>query len=239
MKKRTLITLISSITILTLFLVGLFTYYKILDIKETKNENEIKNKLTEYYNDKINSYKTENEKYQEYQVDIAFLGDSLTDGYDVKTYYSEYVVVNRGIGGDTTFGLEERLDVSVYDLKPKVIVMLIGINNLDSMFENYEKILEGFKTNLPDTKVILLSLTPTGLKLKERNPNICLSNVMIHKLAIKYDYEYIDLYTPLFDNETKEIYSKYTSDGIHFSVEGYDLITSIIKDKLNEILKDD
>jgi hypothetical protein len=81
----------------------------------------------EYYANKLVVYAEKNESYSDYEVDVAFIGDSLTDGYDVERYYSEYKVENRGIAGDTTHGLLARLDVSVYQLKPKVIVMLIGV----------------------------------------------------------------------------------------------------------------
>ena len=74
-------------------------------------------------------YIEENATYEDYEVDIAFIGDSLTDGYDVKAYYPDFLVSNRGIGGDTTFDLEGRIQVSLYDLKPKVVVMLIGNSN--------------------------------------------------------------------------------------------------------------
>ena len=99
-------------------------------------------------------YEAENEEYADYEVDVAFLGDSLTDMYDVKTYYPQYLVSNRGIGGDTTFDLENRLQASVYDLKPKVAVMLIGANNFDTMFDNYERILMGLDEHLPNPKII-------------------------------------------------------------------------------------
>jgi hypothetical protein len=124
-----------------------------------KEDDEWEQKVLEYRANKMSIYQAENANYADYEVDVAFLGDSLTDGYDLKTYYPQYLVSNRGIGGETTIGLEERLQVSVYDLKPKVAVMLIGANNMDSMFDNYERILNGFQDNLPNTKIILLSLT--------------------------------------------------------------------------------
>ncbi|MBR2322966.1 MAG: lipolytic protein G-D-S-L family, partial [Clostridia bacterium] len=61
--------------------------------------------MQEYYDAKIATYIDENEKYDDYEVDVAFLGDSLTDGYDLEKYYPQYLVLNRGIGGETTFGL--------------------------------------------------------------------------------------------------------------------------------------
>ena len=41
-------------------------------------------------------------------------------------------------------------------------IILFGGNNLKTMFENYEKMLIGFKENLPDTKIVLCSLTAMG-----------------------------------------------------------------------------
>lgn len=67
-------------------------------------------------------------------MDVAFIGYSLTDRYDLEEYYPQYVTANRGINGDTTFDIEKRLQISLYNLKPKVAVMLIGVNNPDTMF---------------------------------------------------------------------------------------------------------
>ena len=121
-----------------------------------KEDEELAEKVRKYREDKMQTYEEENERYADYEVDVAFLGDSLTDGYDVQKYYPDYLVSNRGIGGETTVGLEERLRISLYDLKPKVAGMLIGANNMDSIFDNYENLLKGFKENAPKTKIILL-----------------------------------------------------------------------------------
>ena len=89
----------------------------------------------EYYDMKVAQFEEENKTIG--SVEVAFLGDSLTDGCDLNVYYPQYVTVNRGIGGDTTFGLEKRLKVSAYDVNPKVVVMLICANNFGTMMNNY------------------------------------------------------------------------------------------------------
>jgi lysophospholipase L1-like esterase len=203
---------------------------------EVKEEEERQQLVKEYYENKLKIYREENELYDDYEVDVAFLGDSLTDGYDLKSYYPEYVVSNRGIGGETTHGLEERLKVSVYDLKPKVVVMLIGGNNLKTMFDNYEDILVGLKDNLPNTKVVLLSLTAMGQGWAHKNEIACYNNVKIKLLADKYGYTFVDLFTPLFDVKTNEVYGDYTVDGAHFTSLGYEVVTSIVKPVLDDIL---
>ena len=194
-----------------------------------KNEDEeLQKQILAYRENKIKTYQEENAKYSDYEVDVAFLGDSLTDGYDVNKYYSKYLVSNRGIGGDTTVDLEERIKVSVYDLKPKVAVMLIGANNMDSMFDNYENLLKGFIVNIPKTKIILLSLTSMGDKWGKKNQLASYNNVKIKLLAEKYNFEFVDLYSPLMNLETGEIYDEYTVDGGHLTSLGYDVLTSKI-----------
>ena len=202
-----------------------------------KQDKELEQKVKEYREAKIAMYIEENNKYEDYEVDVAFLGDSLTDGYDVANYFPNYVVSNRGIGGDTTFTLEERLQVSAYDLKPKVVVMLIGANNFKTMFDNYEDILIGLKENLPDTKVILLSLSSMSGEWGKNNQLAAYNNVKIKMLADKYNFTYVDIYSPLLNIETGEIYSEYTTDGGHLTKEGYDVITNTITPYIEEALE--
>lgn len=230
MKKAILI-------ILTLALIGsgiyLFKYY----IPEQKEKAEHERLVREYREAKLEKYREENEKYSDYEVDVAFIGDSLTDGYDLEKYYPEYLVSNRGIGGDTTFDVEGRLETSLYELKPKVVVMLIGGNNLKTMFDNYENILKGYLENLPNTKIILVSLTAMGQKWgAEKNEIAALNNVKIKILADKYGFDYVDLFTPLYDIATGEIYAEYTTDGAHQTAEGYKVFTKTIEPAIEKAL---
>ena len=114
--------------------------------------------------------------------------------------------------------------------------MLIGGNNLNTMFENYEDILIGLKDNLPNTKVILLSLTAMGKDWGHKNEIACLNNVKIELLAEKYDYIFVDLFTPLFDINIGEVYSDYTTDGAHFTSKGYEVVTSVVKPVIDSLL---
>ena len=205
-------------------------------IKSHKKDLENQRLIQEYRDNKKKIYLEENEQNSDYEVDVCFLGDSLTDGCDVNKYYPDYTVVNRGIGGDTTTTLLNRMDYSVYELKPKVAVVLIGGNNLNTMFDDYEDILIGLKENLPNTKVILVSLTAMGRDFKEKNKIASLNNVKIKLLADQYNYEFVEVFSALYDNTTDEIYSNYTTDGIHLTNEGYLVLTGLISKKIKEVL---
>ena len=193
--------------------------------------------IKEYREAKTALYIVENEKYSDYEVDVAFIGDSLTDGYDVKKFYPDLLVSNRGIGGDTTFDLESRLQVSLYDLKPKVAVMLIGANNMSEMFENYERILLGYKANLPNTSIVLLSLTSMSGDWGKNNQLAAYNNVRIKMLSEKYGFEYVDLYSALMNLETGEIYPEYTTDGGHLTDVGYTVLTERITPVVKNLLE--
>ena len=192
------------------------------------DDKDLQRQVAVYRASKIATYTSQNEQYNDYEVDVVFLGDSLTDGYDLEKYYPQYTVLNRGIGGDTTFGLEERLQVSLYDTKPKVAVMLIGANNFKTMFDNYERILQGIKTNVPNTEVIILSLTSMSGEWGKNNQLAAYNNVKIKMLAEKYSFSFVDLYSALLNLETGEIYDDYTTDGGHLTPKGYTVVTARI-----------
>lgn len=231
-KLKWILIIVASVLVLT-SLLYLFIGY----LPKKRKEQELREAVEAYYNAKIASYEEENASYEPYEVDVAFIGDSLTDGYDLKTYYPDIVTANRGIGGDTTFGVEERLKVSLYDLKPKVVVMLIGANNFSTMFENYERILIGLRDNLPESEIVLLSLTSMGQDWGKNNHLAAYNNVKIKALAEKYGYSFIDIYTPLLNMETDAIYEEYTTDGGHLTPLGYEVLTREITPVIKELLK--
>ncbi len=230
-KPAKVVKIVSCILLVCIVAMGAFL------VGKQDKENDWAEQVRIYRENKMTIYQEENALYEDYQVDVAFLGDSLTDMYNVQEYYPQYVVSNRGIGGDTTFDLEGRIQVSLYDLKPKVAVMLIGANNMDTMFENYENILKGFQKDLPNTKIILLSLTSmSGEFWGVKNQLAAYNNVKIKMLAEKYGYAYVDLYSALLNLETGEIYPEYTTDGGHLTARGYEILTQEITPTIQEQL---
>lgn len=232
MKKK-----IAVLVIILVFALALSsTVYIFIKNQEKAKKEEWAAFVETYRSEKIKTYRQENERYAPGEVEVAFIGDSLTDGYDLDIYYPDLVTSNRGIGGDTTFDLEKRLQVSLYDLQPKVVVMLIGANNFKTMFENYEDILIGIKENIPNSKVVLLSLTSMSGEWGKNNHLAAFNNVKIKALAEKYGYEFVDLYTPLLNLETNEIYPEYTTDGGHLTHEGYVVLTAQIRPVIDRLL---
>ncbi len=234
MKKKIILILAVCLAALALAAGGI--YYFAVKLPEIREQEAWNTAFQAYYAETLRQYDAENQQYAPLEVDVAFLGDSITAGYDLKNNYPEYLVTNRGIGGETTHGLLDRLEVSVLALKPKVCVMLIGGNNIDTMFEDYEQILMAFREEIPETKIVLVSLSPTGDPIAERNKTLAYNNVKIRLLAEKYGYEFVDIYTPLFDLETGQMRAEYTPDGAHHTAQGYQVITDALKPVIDRLL---
>ena len=199
------------------------------------------NLFEEYYDMCVSEFQGENRIYRETgtEVDIVFIGDSITEGFELnKTPYEEnYTVAWRGIGGDDTFGLLERMQVSVYDVSPRLVVLCIGGNNLKTMLENYEDILSGLKTNLPDTEVIVHPIYPTNHRYAERNEVIPGINEELYRLVRKYGYVYADTHSALKDAEGR-LAAEHTEDGAHPNLLGYEKITEVLLPLIDEALKE-
>lgn len=227
--------IIAFLLVIVLFM-STFAYIFFKYLPEERAKEEWRQAMSDYYDAKVEAFEKENKNLAPGEVDVAFIGDSLTDGCNLAVYYPEFKTVNRGIGGDTTTGLEKRLQVSLYDIQPKVVVMLIGANNINQMFDNYENILISMNENLPNSDIILVSLTSMGGSWAHNNQLAAFNNVKIKALAEKYNYSFVDVYTPLLNLETNEIYPEYTTDGGHLTHEGYLVMSSQIKPVIANIL---
>lgn len=226
MKKPILISIVAGLVIVTAGSTFLITYFSLKKKYEAEKQKYAKWLFETHYADRVSLFKEENKHLS--NVDISFVGDSLTEGYDVKTFYPTYNVVNRGIGGDTTFGVENRLDSSVYDVNPKITSLLIGANNFDTMLENYESIVTKIRTNLPSTKVVLCSLTSMTGNWGRNNEKAKANNVEIKKIAERNSCTFVDLYNPLLDPQTNELKEEYSVDGGHLTSAGYTVVTNIL-----------
>jgi lysophospholipase L1-like esterase len=237
MKKRIIIT----VCIVLAAVLGASLYFGISSCVKSRKEAEEREKLVrDYIENKKTIYAEENAAGGDFEV--IFLGDSLTDGCDIAKYYGEYRASNRGIGGDTTSGLIERLQVSAYDAHPQVIVLLIGGNDIlggksvDSVCENYRTIITGIRQHLPDTEIVWCSLSALGKDWAKHNETCIRCNERIRQLAEEYGCTFVDIFTPLCDPETGEIFEEFTAEGVHFTDAGYVVVSSAVKEALRGIL---
>jgi len=192
----------------------------------------------EYYDNKCFSFSVQNANLAKKQ--IVFLGDSITDLYVLDDHYADLpqAVYNRGIGGDTTAGVLARLQVSVLDLQPDVVVLMIGTNDVnggvaeETILQNYESILDTIKSGIPGVQIYCMSIIPQNKQLEidvdTSMQKIRQLNPKIKALAEEKGAVYLDLY-PLLLDENGYLRTDYSDDGIHLNFTGLQVWTALLK----------
>lgn len=164
--------------------------------------------------------------------DIIFLGNSITNGGEWAELLGNPHAKNRGISGDITQGVLDRLS-TVTKGKPAKIFLLIGTNDLsrgksvDEVAKNVEKIVERVKRESPATKLYVQSVFPVNPKFNKflghmnRQKDIAVLNAKIKAVAARHGVKYIDVYKSLVTPSTDVMNPEYTNDGLHLLGKGY------------------
>jgi lysophospholipase L1-like esterase len=187
------------------------------------------------YDFKVQLYQS----YPQSKNEVIFLGNSITERVDWNELLGICNVQNRGISGDITFGVLQRLS-EVIDEHPKKVFILIGINDVsrnipDSIIlKNYRRIIERIKAGSRDTKIYFQTLLPVNNEFTQfkshynKDEHILWLNEQIKKLGREEKIMVIDLYPHFLDNQNK-LDKKYTLDGLHPNAEGYKVWAAILK----------
>ena len=171
---------------------------------------------------------------------IVFLGDSITDYYDLDKYYPDNNVVNSGISGNVADDILSDMYNRVYKYNPSKIFLLIGTNQIpvgdsdDDIVEDIKKIVNIIHENRPIAKIYVESIYPVNKGLDKNavknrdNDRIVELNKKINNAIKSIDYvEYINIYDELvYKNNLNE---EYSDDGLHLNDKGYEIVTNIIK----------
>jgi beta-glucosidase len=184
-------------------------------------------------------------------VDLIFLGDSITDGWRrgeqfklQQERWGKYNFLNLGIGGDRTEHVLWRLDHGEVDgLKPKAVMLMIGTNNLgngqspEDTILGVTAIVKELREKLPDSKILLLAVFPRGNKPDDKfRAPIKQVNEAIARLDDGQHVKYLDIGDKFLapDGElTKEIMPDY----LHPNAKGYQIWADAVEPSLDEMLK--
>ena len=199
----------------------------------------------------LNKYKKENAFLGNPHPDenrIVFMGNSITEGWLQldSTFFINKNYINRGIGGQTTPQILLRFRADVINLKPKVVVILAGTNDiagntgpmsLEMIMDNIISMSQLATAN--NIKVVLSSVLPAfdypwrkGLKPNEKIPEL---NRLIKQYADDNDHIYLDYFSAMVDDKNG-LQKKYTYDGVHPNKEGYQFMAPLAKAAIKKSL---
>lgn len=200
----------------------------------------------------LNRYQEDNKKLgapKPGENRIVFMGNSITEGWVSAdpNFFNGRPYIGRGISGQTTPQMLVRFRQDVIDLKPKVVVILAGTNDiagntgpatLEQIMSNLASMAELAKAN--GIKVVMSSILPvldypwkSGLQPAEK---IFALNAMIKKYATEQGHIYLDYWTPMADSN-KGMKQAYAYDGVHPTLEGYQVMEPLAEKAIAEALK--
>lgn len=183
---------------------------------------------------------------------IVFMGNSITQGWieHDSAYFKEHEnYIDRGIGGQTTPQMLLRFRQDVVDLKPAVVVILAGINDIaentgylseEQIFGNIQSMAELAK--LYHIKVVLCSVLPAktipwryDVQLHPIEKIIKL-NGLIKTYCVKNNIPYVDYYNAMID-ENKGLKKELAKDDVHPNLAGYKVMEELVGKVLSKILR--
>ena len=192
--------------------------------------------LPDHYKAKLADFK----KQKQTNGKILFLGNSITEMGNFRKLLGDSSVINRGIGGDITFGIMQRLD-EITRFKPSKLFLMIGVNDLakhipeDVILENMFLIISQIHRDSPGTNVFVQSILPVNKSFKnfpkgsDVMESVVVINTQLSKISKRFNYTYVDLYKDFTDKEGN-LNAIYSTDGLHLNEAGYKQWIKILKD---------
>jgi len=183
-------------------------------------------------------------------VGLLFLGDSITDGWRgsgrkiFEDRYDKYDAANFGIGGDRTEHILWRIDHGeLDDIHPKVVVLMIGTNNLGS-HQSVDDTVAGIKCDvdaihnkLPDAKILLLAIFPRGHRADDPfREQIKQANEQISQFDGKDNVKYLDI-NPKFLEDDGALSKFVMPDYLHPNEMGYQIWAKAMQPTLEKMMK--
>ena len=196
-------------------------------LKEEPKVQEWKIQNDPYYKHKKSQFEVlaSNNKYE-----TIMLGDSITDEAQWDELLENNKIQNRGISGDTTDGVLDRLNSVNKNIKQ--VFIMIGVNDImrgkeaNDVYENYLKIIKTFKDK--NIKVYIQSTLYIGETRKANfNPKIEELNKNLEKYASENQITFINL-NPILAPQ-KILKKEFTSDDLHLNGSAYKLWANEIK----------
>jgi lysophospholipase L1-like esterase len=176
----------------------------------------------DYYDSKVSLFSALPEK----KADIVFVGDSHTDRCEWSELFERCGIINRGIDGDTTDGVINRLD-EIVSMKPgKIFIMVGGADfiigrKIPQIENNYKIIIGRIRAGSPQTTIYIQSLLPTVQRLVPMPLDLIRGlNAKLKMMADGQKVFFIDIYRAMEDS-SGGLNPSYSIDGVHLNGQGY------------------
>jgi len=194
----------------------------------------------DYHKSRLAAFKDE----QILRDKIVFAGCSITEFGKWNELLNDMGIINRGIAGDNSFGLLNRID-DIINLQPSKLFISIGINDIAKdipaqvTIANILELVKKLKKDSPKTKILIHSILPTNASNRQnkyevtthynKNDKVVELNKLLEQNSQENDFIFIDLYSSFKDKNGNLNLEFADNDGLHLNAQGYILWSDILK----------
>jgi len=187
---------------------------------------------------------------------FLFIGDSITHFWELNAYFggSGRLLVNRGIGGDTSEYVRRRFDADALQLKPGTVILMIGTNDIAAIDGDPWWRVEGTPEGVVETlcisnikaivsmceaagqKLVVCSILPSDIvpphKNSERKALTGRINTQLQELCRTCGLVYVDYHARMKGPDGETLIPEFSPDGIHPNAKGYAVMARVLKEAL-------
>ncbi len=160
---------------------------------------------------------------------VLFVGSSSVRRWPLSESFPEQAILNRGVDGAELSEVSRYVDELVLPYRPRLVVLYAGDNDL-AHGKNPEAVLNAYRAfvaevhrALPEAPILYLAVKPSLARwplieaVREANRLVAADSAQDSSLA------FIDIFTPMLDQDGRPLPELFASDGLHLSRAGYEL----------------
>lgn len=148
---------------------------------------------------------------------------------DAQEYFPSHTIINRGFGGSTLLDMIRYEEETIFNYKPKQVVIYGGDNDLAAsdtvtagmVYNRFIKLFTDIRTRLTRASVVYVSIKPSPSRWRLRDKMTEANTLIKNFLAKKKNTAFADVWTAMLDGEGKPIDALFKDDKLHMKPAGY------------------
>ena len=166
---------------------------------------------------------------------IVFIGSSSIRLWDVRTWFPELTIINRGFGGSALVDAVRYAERVVIPYQPRLVVVYAGDNDIaggwlsEQVVVEAERFVTAVRAKLPEARIVFIGIKPSPLRWRQVD-RMRQANAMLRAFAARDDrVAFVDVDGPMMGWDERPRAELFVEDGLHLSHEGYRLWSVLLR----------
>jgi lysophospholipase L1-like esterase len=189
------------------------------------------------YQDDVNTILKYDKMYAPPARPILFTGSSSIRKWDdLERTFSDYVVMNRGIGGAVTNDIIYYANDIIFPYHPRQIVLYVGENDLvekgttaDSILNRFKRLYTIIRSKLPEVPIVYISIKPSPSREQYFATATAANGLIRDYIAKQSNITFVDIYQLMLDQSGKARKELFVEDMLHMNKQGYEIWQNTVK----------